>query len=84
MNTLNLDYPPFKIQFKNLEEIRMGSPYNGCDLELVGSNNHIRLPKATWQDKYAWSFDFKVLVLIEWQLEEHFTGFRFFIIDTDY
>lgn len=82
MGTRNLKQPPIQVQFNNIEEIRMGSPYNGCDVELIGNYN-IELPLATWQDRYAWSSDFRILVLIKWDLDENVAGFRFFTINIE-
>jgi hypothetical protein len=70
---------PFEINIINPQEIRMGSPYNCCHIELVG-NSKITLPKAGWQDKYAWSSDSKYLVLIKWNLEDNEPGFHLFLI----
>ena len=70
---------PFKIKIINYGEIRMGSPYNGCEIHLVNYDK-IKLPNATWQDIYAWSEDSKKLVLVQWNLEKNEPGFHFFII----
>lgn len=53
---------PFQVIFKNAIEIRMGSPYNFCDIDLKGTDR-IALPKATWQDKVAWTDDAKLWFL---------------------
>lgn len=71
--------PPFEIIFTDINEIGMGSPYNTCNIELKGT--HIRLPQASWQDKYAWAGDSGTLVLIKWA--SHEPAFQFFIIDTN-
>lgn len=70
-----------KIKITNRDELRMGSPYNICNIELPDLK-FIDLPKAGWQDKYALSNDSKTLVLIKWNLEGNNPGFHFFIIDT--
>jgi hypothetical protein len=63
-------------------EVRMGSPYNSCKIELLGQNK-IHLPKARWQDKYAWTNDSKKLVLIKWDFENNEPGFHLFYIDIE-
>lgn len=30
---------PFEIKCNSVAEIRMGSPYNGCDIQFVGQSN---------------------------------------------
>lgn len=56
-------------------EIRMGSPYNLCELEISGTS--IVLPTGGWQDKYAWSENDKYLVLIHYNFDEKEPGFHF-------
>ena len=71
---------PFQIRMSHIEEIRMGSPYYGCDIELIGFDK-IKLPKHGWQDKYAWTDDSKQLALIKWNFESNKPGFHLFLID---
>ena len=73
---------PFEVKVMNPSEIRMGSPYNSCEIELVGFDD-IELPNVAWQDKYAWSEDFKKLILIQWNFDLNEPGFHFYIIDTN-
>src|SRR5688572_18477984 len=74
---------PFQVKIINAGEIRMGSPYKHCEIELVGSDK-IKLPKAGWQDKYAWTIDSKRLVLIKWgDFENNLPDFYLFLIDTE-
>ncbi len=73
---------PFQIKMTDVSEIRMGSPYNHCHIELIGTNK-IKLPKSGWQDKYAWTSDSKRLVLVKWNLENNIPSFNFFLIDTE-
>ena len=73
---------PFLVNIINQGEIRMGSPYKNCEIELQDFDK-IKLPaKSGWQDKYCWSDDSKKLVLIKWDFENNEPGFHFFIIDT--
>jgi hypothetical protein len=71
---------PFKIKFLDTSEVRMGSPYNNCHIELIGTD--IKLPKVGWQDKFAWTSDSKKLVLVKWNFDKNEPSFHFFIIDT--
>ena len=73
---------PFLIILKDVTEIRMGSPYNSCAIELSGADK-ITLPKATWQDKYAWNDSSTKLVLVKWEGFSDGPVFRLFIIDTE-
>ena len=68
---------PFQIKVTNVDEVRMGSPYNRCNIELVGFDK-TKLPEGGWQDKYAWSDDSKTLVLIKWDFENNKPGFHLF------
>ena len=60
----------------------MGSPYNACDIELVGTDK-IQLTKATWQDKFAWSSDSKTLVLVKWDIDSNNPVFKLVLVDTE-
>jgi hypothetical protein len=73
---------PFQIVFKDVSEIRMGSPYKTGKVELVGTDK-IQLPDASWQDKFAWSDDSKKLVLVKWESSGALPVFRLFMIDTE-
>jgi hypothetical protein len=73
---------PFEIKLVNSLEIRMGSPYNQCEIEILGKTN-IVLPKYEWQDKYCWSNDNTKLILIAWNFEENIPGFHFCIFDIE-
>ena len=73
---------PIQVFFKNVGEIRMGSPYNTCSIEIVGSEK-IQLPTASWQDKLAWSDDSKALVLVKWELAGNNPAFKLVKIETE-
>lgn len=60
----------------------MGSPYNTCKIELVGTDK-IQLPQAFWQDKFAWTDDSKKLVLVKWHSTGEHPVFKLFIIDIE-
>jgi hypothetical protein len=73
---------PIKIKIVGLpSEIRMGSPYNSCELDFSGTT--LDLPKNNWQDKYAWADNNKYLTLIQWNLDDNEPGFHFYIINTE-
>lgn len=71
---------PFEIEFSNVMEIRMGSPYNSCDIKFTGATN-IEIPNVSWQDKYAWSSDFAKLVIVKWDFDNNIAGFHLFTIE---
>ncbi len=60
----------------------MGSPYNTCQIELIGFDK-VSLPKYGWQDKYAWANDYSKLVLIKYDFEKNIPGFHFFVINVN-
>jgi hypothetical protein len=72
---------PFEVLIKNVDEIRMGSPYNSCTIILP--DIYSALPHNGWQDLYAWSEDSSILVLIKWAFEDIHPGFQFCIIDAE-
>lgn len=71
---------PFQIKMTNVEEVRMGSPFMNCDIEIVGFDK-IKLPRNGWQNKYAWSNDSQKLVLIKWDFDNNEPSFHLFLID---
>ncbi len=73
---------PFEIKLIDIGEVRMGSPYNHCNIEFIGTDK-IKIPKDWWQDKYAWTEDSKRLVLIRWDFEHNEPSFHLFLIDTE-
>jgi hypothetical protein len=73
---------PFQIKVTNHREIRMGSPFIFCDIELVGFDK-LKLPTSGWQDKYAWADNSEKLALIKWDFENNDPGFRIFLIDIE-
>ncbi len=72
---------PFELMFISPSEIRMGSPYNHCQIQFVGLTN-IKLEDGWWQDKHAWTEDNKYLVLIKWNLDNNDPGFHFRVFNT--
>ena len=73
---------PFEIKFTSINEVRMGSPYNSCNIEFVGFDK-LKLPEVGWQDKFAWTNDSKKLILIKWDFENNIPGFHLFLIETE-
>jgi len=70
-----------EVRFVNCYEIRMGSPYNVCDIELNGTWVP-RLPTRTWQDKCAQSPDGRYLALVYWDVSNNVPGFHTVVLDT--
>jgi hypothetical protein len=73
---------PFQITIINPSEVRMGSPYNICEIELENFDK-VKIPKGGWQDIYAWSSDSKRLVLVKWDFKDNIPGFHLVLIDTE-
>ena len=73
---------PFSLRLKNVDEIRMGSPYRSCEIEIIGFAK-FNLPRYMWQDKYAWSDDSKSLVLVKWNYENNEPSFHLVLINTE-
>jgi len=70
-----------KVEFENLQEVRMGSPYMIAELKITGLD--VDLPKFDWQDKYAMSEDNKRLILVQFDLTGNEPGFIFYIVNTE-
>ena len=71
-----------EVKISNLSEIRMGSPFNTCDIQLIGING-LHLPKSGWQDKFAFTEDYKQLILIKWSFPNNELGFILYSIDIE-
>jgi hypothetical protein len=71
-----------EVKISNLSEIRMGSPFNTCDIQLIGIND-LHLPKSGWQDKFAFTEDSKQLILIKWNFPNNEPGFILYSIDIE-
>lgn len=70
-----------EVKFKNVREIRMGSPYRLCEIEFTGKWIP-PLPAEDWQDLAARSPDGRYLALIRWNTEGNTPGFHVIRIDT--
>lgn len=70
-----------RVRFKDVGEIRMGSPYSICRLELSGGKIP-ELPETDWQDRRAYSPDKRFLGLVRWDTPGNEPGFRIFTIDS--
>jgi len=83
MQAASNDQNPTRLQveFANCREIRMGSPYNACDLQLRGKWLP-HLPNVTWQDRSAHSPDSRYIALVYWDIVNNQPGFRVVVIDT--
>lgn len=69
------------IQFKNIREIRMGSPYNLCEIEISGSWIP-PLQTYDWQDLIAYNPDKRHIALIQWNTTGNIPGFHVVRIDS--
>jgi hypothetical protein len=70
-----------RVRFKDVGEIRMGSPYNSCRLVLTGTKVP-ELPETDWQDRAAYSPRKRFLGLVRWDTRGNTPGFRIFTIDS--
>lgn len=68
------------VKFKNQSEIRMGSPYNICDISITGNWTPM-LPDRSWQDKTAFNSDETILALVAWDIRRNKPGFSIFYLD---
>ena len=75
--------PKIQPNFSGKSEIRMGSPFNVADLELLqlAGNWMPDLPPYDWQDICAHSKDGNILGLIRWDTEDNEPGFHLVMID---
>lgn len=72
---------PLKVNFLDVSEIRMGSPYHICRLELKGLDLPFIEDLTEFQDIYSWSDDYKYLALVRWNTENNEPGFHLLIFD---
>jgi hypothetical protein len=71
---------PLQIDFINPCEIRMGSPYNLCEIRLTGKTK-IKIENNAWQDLALYTKDKRYLILVKWNLEKNEPGFHFVIFN---
>lgn len=69
-----------KVKFLNVREIRMGSPYNLCEIKFEGEWIP-PLPTEDWQDLKAQSPDGRYLALVQWNTKGNIPGFHIVRID---
>lgn len=69
------------VEFQNVREIRMGSPYNLCEIKFEGKWTP-PLPTEDWQDLKAYSPDNRYLALVQWNTRGNIPGFHIIRIDT--
>lgn len=71
------------INFIDKMEIRMGSPFNHCKVEVKG----LTLPELsveTFQDIYNWADDYEYLGLVKWNINDNNEpGFNIFVVDVN-
>jgi len=68
------------VEFVDLSEIRMGSPYNVCKLHLSGSWIP-DLPGTDWQDLQACWDGGTLVALVRWDTPGNRPGFRIWVLD---
>lgn len=69
-----------KVEFFDRSEIRMGSPFNICQLRLQLAWSP-QLPDGGWQDLWAESPDGRFVALILWHVPENRPGFIVYTLD---
>jgi len=69
-----------RVTFKNIREIRMGSPYNVCDASFTG-NWIPPLSTNDWQNIKAVSPDKQKMALVLWNTAGNYPGFHIVRID---
>lgn len=76
-----MPYPIITVDFLNAMEIRMGSPFQVCDIKLNGSWVP-QLPERNWQDISAASPNGRFLALVARDIgDENVPAFRIVLID---
>ncbi|WP_145308700.1 hypothetical protein [Gimesia fumaroli] len=70
-----------RIRFKNRQELRQGSLWNRCDLQMSGEWIPA-LSLGNWQDLKAVSPDQRYVALVQWNTKENQPGFHVVRIDT--
>jgi hypothetical protein len=70
-----------RVRFQNVREIRMGSPYNLCDIKFEGEWIP-PLPKEDGQNLKAHSPDNRYLALVQWNTTNNQPGFHIVRLDT--
>lgn len=69
-----------KVRFRNVREIRMGSPFNICE---IGFNREWSpdLPKTDWQDLCVKREDGSAVALVRWDTPGNQPGFRIYVLE---
>jgi hypothetical protein len=68
------------VKFRNIREIRMGSPFNLCEIKII-ANWVPGLPAVDWQNLSASREDERALALVYWDTLGNLPGFRIYAID---
>jgi len=70
--------------FTEVREIREGSPYKICNLQLKGSGWLPALPARVWQNIFTTDAERRYLALVAWDIDkENNPGFNIFVIDAE-
>lgn len=67
------------VTVSNRQEIRMGSPFQICQLTVAGAALP-ELPLDGWAPIFATSFDGTAVVLTRWDILENRPGFRLILV----
>ncbi|MCB0381539.1 MAG: hypothetical protein KDD24_09800 [Flavobacteriales bacterium] len=73
---------PFQIKYKNIGEIRHGSPYNLADIVIIGTIKFSIEKNNSWQDKCSWSRDGNNVALVKWKHIKSEPGFIIIVINS--
>lgn len=69
-----------KIQFRHVREIRMGSPFNICEIGFTGEWTP-DLPQTDWQDLCVKREGGNLVALVRWDTPGNQPGFRIHVLD---
>lgn len=77
-----MKHPALTARFLNVNEIRMGSPFNHAHVEIVGGTPSF-LRDREYQDLALSSADGNDLILVEWDIVKNSPGFRLIRLQRD-
>lgn len=66
----------YRINFFNMHDVRMGSPYNTASVKIDGGYVPDDMPTSGFQDLNALSQDGQTLYLVHWTMEDNSPGFK--------
>ena len=71
-----------EVAFANCDEIRMGSPWRRCDVEIRGEWSP-DLPATDWLEVFATSTSREQVALVRWDIRDNEPGFRVVTVDAN-